>query len=183
MKTKRIAIIALMMVVVIVMPLFAGCMVPQNVQDELDQLRADKKQWTEVDRPALEKEIAALKNVPVLAPSPQDPTYSDLMDWIARDQTNTLTFTPMGYYATTLFAFARMAGIKLYMVRVTIVGPPQQYWYFCASHTTTTGKELVYLLPSEDREITLVPGKKLHELIGGPEYVQDDTILKIELFE
>jgi hypothetical protein len=177
---KRTAIIALM-ALVIAMPLFAGCGIPKDVQGELDQLRADKQQWEEVDKPALEQEITELKKLPLIAPSSQDPTYSDLMDWIARDQTNTLTFTPMGYYATTLFAFARTAGIKSYLIRITIVGPPQQYWYFTAFNTTDKG--LIYILPSEDREIALIVGKKVHELVGGPVYVEDDTILKIESFE
>jgi hypothetical protein len=179
---KSIAIIALM-ALVITIPLLAGCGgIPEEVQDELDQLRADKQQWEEVDKPALENEIAELQNLRVLAPSPQDPTYSALMTWIAQDQTNTLTFYPEGYYATTLFAFAREAGIYSYLTKITIADPIQRHWYFTAFNTTDKG--VVYIRPAQDKVITLQVGKTFHELNDLPPFDGvDDTILKIELFE
>ncbi len=151
---------------------------------ELEQLRADKQQWEEVDKPALEQEIAELEKLPVIAPSPQDPTYSDLMDFVAQDDTNLLILPGFGKYGMVFFARAQEAGIKAYLARVTIVGPPQQYWYFTAFNTTDKG--LVYIFPYMTIEgvARLEVGKKYQELNAYPfAFYLDDTILKIELFE
>jgi hypothetical protein len=151
---------------------------------ELEQLRADKQQWEEIDKPALEKVIAELKNLRVLAPSPKDPTYSALMDFVAQDETNLLILPGFGKYGMVFFARAQEVGIKAYLARVTIVGPPQQYWYFTAFNTTDKG--LVYIFPYMGIEgvVKLEVGKKYEALNEYPfVFGLNDTILKIELFE
>jgi outer membrane murein-binding lipoprotein Lpp len=198
---KRVAIIALT-ALVIGMFLLTGCLVWKSEVEERDaqitqlqaqitQLQAEKQQWEEVDKPALENEVttledelAELQNLRVLTPSPQDPTYSALMDFVAQDETNSLVLGGVETYGMVFLARAKEAGIKAYLVRVTVVGPPQRYWYFTAFNTTDQGLVYIFSFSVFEGEVRLEVGKKYEALNEYPfAFGIDDTILKIELFE
>lgn len=174
------------MAVVIVMPLLAGCGVSKADYDQAkEDLTAcqEAKTQMETENTALNDKIADLEKATTVAPSPQDPSYSALMSFVVRDYTDSLTLPGAGVYGTVFFARAREAGIKSYLTRITIPGPPQQYWYFTGFNTTDRG--LIYILPCPgfDGPVILEVGKKYHELNGFSSFGVDDTILKIELFE
>ena len=155
-----------------------------QLQAEKAQLSAEKTQWLEVDKPALEEEIAELKKLPVLAPSPLDPSYSALMDFVAQDDTNTLLIPSMAIYGIVFFGRAQEAGIKAYLARVTVADLPQEYWYFTAFNTTDQGLVYIHSFSVFEGVVRLEVGEKYQELNEYPFYFGiDDTILKIEVFE
>ena len=190
MKRTLIAGLTVLMVGIL---LFTGCVgIPQEVQDELSQLSAEKKQWEEVEKPALEGQIAGLNDQ--LAEVPHDPTYDELMEFMREDRTDTDWYWYNAPdYVQVFLQNAREAGIQGYLVIVSIKAG--RSWFFAGFYCTDR-KDWVFIVPAFDKEVKLEKGKKYHELNGfhffgkyqelfndSPVYEIDDTIMDIVIFD
>ena len=174
------ALIAGLSVLMVGILLFTGCGgIPPEVQDELNQLRADKRQWEEVDKPALKQQIRDLNDR--LAKVPHDPTYDELMEFMARDNTDECDFTGHDRYAAVFLNNARSeAGIQGYAVAIYIRA--KQAWFFAGFYCTDR-KDWVFILPAIDQEAKLVKGEKFHEINSfSSSFEGDDTIEYIRIF-
>ena len=174
------ALIVRLTVLMVGILLFTGCVgIPQEVQDELSQLRAEKKQWEEVEKPALEGQIAGLNDQ--LAEVPHDPTYDELMEFMARDKTNECDFTGHDRYAAVFLNNARNeAGIQGYAVTIWIMA--KQTWFFTGFYCTDR-KDWVFILPAIDQEVKLEKWEKFHEINSfSSSFEGDDTIEYIRIF-
>ena len=173
--------------------LFTGCIgIPQEVQDELSQLRDESQQWEEVEKLNLEGQISDLNDQ--LAEVPHDPTYEELMAFMKEDKTDTDWYW-LGApdYVQVFLQNAREAGIQGHLVTIWIKA--RRSWFFAGFYCTDR-KDWVFIVPAFDKEVRLEKGGKYHELNGfhffgkyqevlndSPVYKTDDTIENIVIFD
>ena len=159
MKKIAVALTLLMLV-----GLLIGCGgIPQDVQNELNQLRAENQ--------GLKAELAKV---------PKSPTYDGLVKFLKEDPTEKLWPPPAGEHlemANKLLKAAGKSGIEGSLAIATI---KNQYWFFAAFKTTDRGT--VYVLAALDGMVKLEEGKDYYKINNFPP--QGDAIIsKIWLFD
>ena len=135
------------------------------------ELNAKSAQAAEADQ--LKAQIAELQAE--LAEFPKDPSYDQLMEFMAQDKTNEDDYWGHDDYAQVFLRNARNAGIQGYVVTIWIAA--QQTWFLTGFETTDEG--WVYIIPAADLEVKLEVGEEYHKLNDFDPFGVDDTILEI----
>lgn len=176
-----------------------GCGIPQEVQDELNQLRSEKEQWAdekvqwrewemelnqlrfeneqwEEDKKIGIKLITQLNNQ--LANIPKNPTYQEVIDFLEVDQTD--KNEPIAQLYTTLhssrdlYENAQKAGMRAGLVTL-ILGPQSTILNFCAFETTDKG--IIYILVESDQIVRIEKGEKFYEANNWDNPPVEDTVI------
>lgn len=138
------------------------------------ELNAKSAQAAEADQ--LKAQIAELQAE--LAEFPKDPSYDELMEFMAQDKTDEAGYDR--YKSILVFLRnARNAGIQGYVVTIWI--KEGQNWYFTGFNTTDQG--WVYLVTPLDLEVKLEVGEEYHKLNNFDPFGVDDTIEEIVVFD
>jgi uncharacterized coiled-coil protein SlyX len=108
----------------------------------------------------------------------KNPSYNDLMGFLAEDKTEDTKYQSHVSYTFQFLKNAKERGIRGYPVVVLI---PQRVLVFAGFETTDQG--WIYILPAIDKEVKLEKGKSYRELNGhSPFGTGDDLIQEIFVF-
>lgn len=178
---KKIAIALSILIVVL---LLVGCGIPQDVQDELHQLRSDvdrlgnEKENCDGEREQLNETVKSLEAE--LAESKEalrNPTYDELMNFLKEDRTEAIR-PPTGGHLDMAHTFLRSASVKgIIGFLVMILIQSDEVWYFTGFETSDRGT--VYILPAMDQEVKLVEGQDYAKANKFNITRVDTTIVKI----
>ena len=138
----------------------------------------------------LEAQLANLESE--LAKLSHDPTYDELMEFVAREKAKENWYSNSLNCTQAFLQNAREAAIRGYLVMIwTKAGGSWPYTAFWV----TDRKDWVFILPNTCEEVKLIKGKKYHELNGFPFFIKyqevmnaspffgvDDTIMRIIIF-
>jgi hypothetical protein len=165
-KVKRGAIIFAILMIGLVL---IGCGVPQDVQNELSQLRTEKAN-SEKERANLGQQVEQLnKTIQELKTAatkcPKNPTYDELINFLKDDTTDKLwtTYQDHMVLGNMLIVNALRKGIGPGF-RVAIDIKAGQTWGFVGFDTRDRG--VVYILTPLDKVVKLEVGKNYAELNG-----------------
>ncbi len=143
--------------------LLIGCGIPQDVQNELKQLREENQ--------GLKAEMSKI---------PKNPTYDELIRFLKEDQTDKLWPPPAGEHLEMAHQLLKSAAKSGIGGSLAIAMIKNQYWFFAAFKTTDRGT--IYVLAALDGAVKLEEGKDYYKINNFPP--QGDAIIgKIRIFD
>jgi len=141
------------------------------------ELSTKDSQLSQLKTQLTQSEARVAKFEAELAKGPQDPTYDELMEFMAKDETDKEweKYRDNNVLIVLFLKNARNAGIRGYIIAVKIKA--DQYLGFVGFETTDKG--WIYIWPALDQIVKLEVGRKYHQLNNTRDPGVDDTIEEI----